>query len=301
MSFLNCKIFTNAFRNISLGFCCLGAVNEQENFSAQGCQVPRISAEVVQVLSPPDDLFYPLQIERRLCQSTQTPFCSPLVAAAAQGDLALVRTLIKQAAKNGCSLDCDALDQACLAAASHGQLEVLKYLVNKGLPECSHFIPCEVLDNCCISAASHGHLKVLKYLFKEVFSKSACFIEESLLNTCSVCAAAHGHLETLKFLFAKGFPENVIFIEDDTLQSCTIFAATNGHINVLEFLFRKVFPRFAFSLNEELFRKSLICASTHQQLDTVRFLIKLASSEKYWYLDEAVLSDCRLFVNLDDY
>ena len=93
------------------------------------------------------------------------------------------------------------------AAASHGHLEVLKWLRSEGCPWDA---------SACRSAARGGHLEVLKWLRKE-----GCPWDE---RTCER-AASRGHLDVLKFAYENGCPWN-----EETCEK----AARGGHLDVLQ-------------------------------------------------------------------
>ena len=94
------------------------------------------------------------------------------------------------------------------AAASTGNLELVKWIYTKGCP-----------TGCiCDCAALHGHLKVLKWARK----KRAGWDTRTFYN-----AALNGHLEVLKYLCENGCPQDVMICAG---------AATNGHLEVLKYL-----------------------------------------------------------------
>jgi len=87
------------------------------------------------------------------------------------------------------------------AAASHGHLEVLKWLRSEGCPWDA---------SACRSAARGGHLEVLKWLRKE-----GCPWDE---RTCER-AASRGHLDVLRWAIDNGCPYKVNNNTRPALQS----------------------------------------------------------------------------------
>ena len=108
----------------------------------------------------------------------------------------------------GCtgSLDPDA--RVCRAAASHGRLEALCWLRERG---------CPWRASVCSAAARGGHLEVLRYLHEHGCPRDA--------ETCWA-AAEGGHLEVLRYAHEHGCPWDA--------HTCWA-AADGGHVEVLRY------------------------------------------------------------------
>jgi hypothetical protein len=97
-------------------------------------------------------------------------------AAVIQGNLEIVKYCVAN--------ECPMYEDACVQAAEHGQLEVLKYLREEAKA------PWDWVTASW--AAKNGHLHILEYLVErkyDQFGESAC-----------VLAAENGHLDCLKYL-----------------------------------------------------------------------------------------------------
>ena len=201
--------------------------------------------------------FNPIAEEKCLSRSTlHLVKRNPFVAAAAVGDIKMVKSLFKDVSKSSCFFDQEIIIGACFAAAANGQLDTLKFLLAKAFPE------------------------------------NFFFVDQQIVNESSIVAAAHGQLDVIKFLLAKTFPENLFFVDFCLLNACSISASANGHTPVVEFLFKKILPKTVFSLDQEIFSNSLIASSANGQIETLHFLFKFASSEKRWFLENSILDNC---------
>lgn len=127
-----------------------------------------------------------------------------------------------------------------VAAASHGNLKVLQYILEGTTPVYG-------LDSLCASAASAGSIPCLEYLISKGYSLTVASCYE---------AARNGHLECLKWLRANGCPWNGYIINGvaqvghaEVLQYCLeggfyvqvealTNAAENGHLKCLKILWR---------------------------------------------------------------
>ena len=97
------------------------------------------------------------------------------------------------------------------AAASHGNLEMVKYCVAN---------ECPIDAWACARAASQGHLECLKYLHEEV---------KAPLNSLTASfAALNGHLHILEYLVEREY--------DEYNEGACTFAAMNGHLDCLKYL-----------------------------------------------------------------
>jgi hypothetical protein len=97
------------------------------------------------------------------------------------------------------------------AAASQGNLEMVKYCVAK---------KCPIYEDACLSAARNGHLEVLKYLREEV--------KAPWIWTTASWAAENGHLHILEYLVERKYDKFHVF-------ACW-WAAKNGHLDCLKYL-----------------------------------------------------------------
>jgi hypothetical protein len=101
------------------------------------------------------------------------------------------------------------------AAASQGNLEMLKYCVAKR---------CPIDEWACARAAENGHLKVLKYLHEKV---KAPWDSET-----AAWAARNGHLHILEYLVKRKF--------DNYKEDACAYAAEKGHLDCLKYLHEEV-------------------------------------------------------------
>src|SRR6267154_393579 len=309
MPLFRSKLFANIIPKITVCFCCIGEIDQDLDFfpsfrrleceeqcgKNEGlCRAPLICSDVLQLLpNSTIELFHPLLIENCLCRPIQERIhVSPFVAAAACGDIALLKTLVKEVHKSSCDFHQEVIENACIIASARGHFEVVEFLFKKVIPERSHFISSGTLRRCCLSAAAHGHREILEFLFVKIFPQSRIFIDRELLNHCCICASANGQRKILKFLFTKTFPENLLFIEQPLLNCCSIFASANGQVEVLKFLFKKVQPKISFTIDQEMFSDSLIAASVNAQLEVLHFLFELARSGSHWFLESDILDLC---------
>ena len=94
-------------------------------------------------------------------------------------------------------------------ACKNGDLELVKYLVEKGV---------HVDDYAIRYASEYGHFEIVKYLFE----KGAPISDWAISN-----ASMHGHLEIVKYLFEKGASIDIHAIH---------WALRSGRIDVVKYL-----------------------------------------------------------------
>ena len=97
------------------------------------------------------------------------------------------------------------------AAASQGNLEMVKYCVAK---------KCPIYEDACLSAARNGHLEVLKYLREEVKARWD--------GWTATRAAQNGHLHILEYLVERKY--------DEFHELACVYAAEKGHLDCLKYL-----------------------------------------------------------------
>jgi ankyrin repeat protein len=97
------------------------------------------------------------------------------------------------------------------AAASQGNLEMVKYCVAK---------KCPIYEDACLSAARNGHLEVLKYLREEVKARWD--------GWTATRAAQNGHLHILEYLVERKY--------DEFHELAYLYAAEKGHLDCLKYL-----------------------------------------------------------------
>lgn len=273
----------------SVWMCCLGGVLPNQELPFPHLQfyhaIPQCSQ--TKVLPPSNcssSQFEPILFGQQL--NASLPFLiegHPLVAAAAEGDLKMVKFLCTHH-----DFDPNALPAACLCAATFGHQKILKFLFVKVVPEWSWFVGADTVRNCCLGASVYGHLGTLKFLVEKILPELPCLFNQELLTSCSDCSSAFGHVNVLKFLLTKAFFEAELSVDPQTLAGCSIFAATSGHIDVLQFLFFKAYPKIDLLIDPCTFDGCIAGASARNQLAVLHFLFKMASSEKYWYLNPSL-------------
>jgi len=109
-------------------------------------------------------------------------------------------------------------DSALRWAAFDGDLDVVKYLIDKGADIHAND------DNALKQAASRGHLEVVKYLVE----KGANIHADN--NDSLRWAASNGHLEVVKYLVEQGAD---IHAEN---EKALRWAVRNGHLEVIKYL-----------------------------------------------------------------
>ena len=90
-------------------------------------------------------------------------------------------------------------DFSCiLHAATYGNLDLLKWLVEKGYNVND---VCEGGKNCILLASKWGEIETVKWL-----SKNGCTLQDrdEDFNTCIILASRGGHLELVKWLIENG-------------------------------------------------------------------------------------------------
>jgi hypothetical protein len=98
-----------------------------------------------------------------------------------------------------------------IAAASQGNLEMVKYCVAN---------ECPIDESACAHAAENGHLEILKYLREEA---KAPWEEYT-----AIWAAENGHLHILEYLVERKY--------DEYDEGACTWAAKNGHLDCLKYL-----------------------------------------------------------------
>ena len=106
---------------------------------------------------------------------------------------------------------CEWDEGTIIAAASQGNLEMVKYCVAN---------ECPIDEWACACAARNGHLEVLKYLREEV--------KAPWDSDTASWAAANGHLHILEYLVERKYDQL-------TKYACWL-AAENGHLDCLKYL-----------------------------------------------------------------
>ena len=172
-------------------------------------------------------------------------------AAASQGNL----KMLKYCVAKRCPIDAE----ACARAAENGHLKVLKYLHEK--------VKAPWDKDTASSAAYNGHLHILEYLVKRKF--------DNYKEDACACAADGGHLECLKYLHE----EVKAPWDKDTASS----AAYNGHLHILEYLVERKYDGYDERACEN--------AAMNGHLDCLKYLRETAkvpwnsgafASEVYW-------------------
>ena len=106
-------------------------------------------------------------------------------------------------------MNADELNEAMILAAQRGQLETMKFLIERGADDWNRGMAW---------AARGGHMETVKFLVERGADD---------LNWAMGWAAQGGHLETVKFLVERGA---------DDWNRAMIMAALNGHLEIIKFL-----------------------------------------------------------------
>lgn len=194
-------------------------------------------------------------------------------------------------------------------AAEHGQLEIVKWLHEQGVPMNRYIMSYAALndnldllehlhqldiskDYACESAASKGHVSVLKWLRQHNYSWNE--------GTCSA-AAKGGHLETLQWCHQNGCPWN---------SHTTLEAACNGRVDILIYSRQQgcsSYPTpllFTYAVNNGHLDviKYLIAEGCHCDEDSI--LTAIACRHIHillWFKEQGYLVGDRIIQRLRDY
>ena len=153
----------------------------------------------------------------------------PLIAAAAIGNLELVKFFVKK----GYRVNMHYYNTPLVAASGGGYLEIVKFLVSKGAKvnkpafDSGTFMP-------VIEASLYGRLEVVKFLLKN----GANFKLVDKINKSILQYAIYGrHLELIKYLLEE--ETNIKKTDDRDIQNCLISAAAVGNLKVIKLLEKK--------------------------------------------------------------
>ena len=184
-----------------------------------------------------------------------------------------------------------ALRHIACAAAEHGQLRVLEWLLRRfqilggqfsslGAP--FGYYPTHA-PNAVLAAAANGHTQIVAFLLhhgwpchgQHLCAQAAKDGLLDLLQLChefqipwdgatTVAAAAAGHLDALEFAYARGCPVSQQAVEQ---------AAKNGHVHVV---------RWAQQCGLAITTEVLINAATHGHLAVVEYIMDGTPSPPAW-------------------
>lgn len=196
-----------------------------------------------------------------------SPYCESRASYACRiGDMVLLRRLLTQdpeMATRKCTYPTEPGETTLLSiAASFGQVECLRALINQGSKERLE------LNTPLAYAAKYGHTECVKLLFNEGAAE---------INVALNCACEGGHGECAEFLIENG--ANVF---RDALFSCT----KKGHTECMKVLFKGVRSFNASQLNE-----CLKSAVFFNRPDTLRLLIDNGANDLNGALLSAVVRD----------
>ena len=155
---------------------------------------------------------------------------TPLLLAAHQGQLEIVKYLITEAHANMNQGDTSNGDTPLIRAAGHSQLSVVKYLIAEAHADVSQ---ADSKGNTpLITAAMNGALEVVKYLVAEAHAD----VNQAAGNggTALMLAAYQGYIEVVKYLITEAHAD--VKKADSTGHTPLMLAANQGHLTVVRFL-----------------------------------------------------------------
>lgn len=157
-----------------------------------------------------------------LSSRSDSEYClSALLEAATSGHLLIVQYLLDGSAVGPDTL---AFSHALAAAAAHGHLDILKFLLARGVVSTPAAIA---------AAAAHGHLDILKYLFAHSVASSPAIIAAAASSNHTACFQflLHTLRETYKWRYSDIFR----YITPSKIQHYTLeLLQTNLHPTVLQ-------------------------------------------------------------------
>lgn len=143
--------------------------------------------------------------------------CRAFTCAVREGELSSMMYIIEQAKddfqKHNMIVQND--NENICVACTRGHLNIVKYLVSKGLDITTRY------NICLTNACANGHLEVVKYLLTQV-NDLHLFADRAIIQACR-----NGHLNIVKFLMSLGSRDcgKAVFV-----------AATNGQFEVFKYL-----------------------------------------------------------------
>jgi ankyrin repeat protein len=156
-------------------------------------------------------------------------------------------------------------DTSLMWACSNGNLEVIKYLVEKGA-NVNHE---NNYGETSLTRASVGNLEVVKYLVENGAADLTNNLNKSLLK-----ASQHGNLEVVEYLVEKGADINY---KDKYGKTSLLYASQNGYLEVVEYLIKKCPPEKLVKFvnhKDNAGYSSLILASIEGRLREVKYLVE---------------------------
>lgn len=144
-----------------------------------------------------------------LSSHSDSEYClSALLEAATSGHLLIVQYLLDGSAVGPDTL---AFSHALAAAAAHGHLDILKFLLARGVVSTPAAIA---------AAAAHGHLDILKYLFAHSVASTPAIIAAAASSNDTTCFQflLHTLRETYKWRYSDIFR----YITPNKIRHCTL-------------------------------------------------------------------------------
>ncbi|PAA92343.1 hypothetical protein BOX15_Mlig031178g1 [Macrostomum lignano] len=183
----------------------------------------------------------------------------------------------------------------CRLAAQHGQLEVVKFLV-EAMPNQS------VRNQCCIealqSAAIKGHLEVVQFLVQAIADHQNV-IDQCCMNA-ALSAASEDHLEVVKYFYLRLKMDTRIETEDFRFR-CTLAACSRLRENVVsefglepDWLFQ-FSPILSFTAAMAIEGRNSVLTDTLSRMQPAQVtqLLRVAISQRHVALAVTLINDER--------
>lgn len=211
------------------------------------------------------------------------PNSSPIVTAASNGHLEIVRILLEHGAKKG-------IDNALETAASKDHQELVLLLLKHGAN----------VDNALEAAVANEHHEILTILFQHrkvpthtvdpILLRAALkgqhetvriLIQHGSIESISkalVGAAKNGHHETVQCLLQETEKCGYRYLLQNAFDDALINAATNGHHEVVHTLLMQETTRSRITIYGNIRTTALHSAGTNGHHETVRLLLNHSSA-----------------------
>lgn len=142
---------------------------------------------------------------------------TPLMYAAQDGHMAIVRYLVEQGAVN---------DTPLILAAMMNHMNVVQYLVENGADLETYYMGYTAL----LAAVSKGHVEVVTYLVQHGADKEKAMNDDT---TPLMLAARKGDMAIVQFLVENGADKNAVRKDGG---NALIFAVINGNVSMIKYL-----------------------------------------------------------------
>lgn len=184
-------------------------------------------------------------------------------AAARNGNVGTVELLLARD-REVQSMLAGTIDDALVAAAGSGQIDIVKLLLayGKGVP-----MNIEAINQALIVAGGDNHIDIVKFLLVEDCIDGA--VTADIVGKVLVIAAGCGHIGIVELLLAKGGEGEGELVSTDSIRAALVAASGGGHINTVQLLL----ARGGKPIAEKVMGQALVAAAKYN-IDIVRILIE---------------------------